>query len=208
MPLCLGAGLDRTAGGAVECLDLAGRDAGVAFKRVRAQARQVYAFSHAALLGVDGAGEAADHVWAFLDRHARRADGGWERMLARDGGVIDANADAYDMAFILYAAAWRARRGDPAARTDANAVLDALERLLGLGRGQGVRAAEDKPDARLQNPHMHLLEAAIETAEACGDPRFADLAAEIVDLFASRMFRDGVLVEAFDPAWNPVHGEA
>jgi mannose/cellobiose epimerase-like protein (N-acyl-D-glucosamine 2-epimerase family) len=158
------------------------------------------------LLGVAGAAEAADHVWSFLDRHARRPDGGWVRLLDRDGGVLDATADAYDMAFILYALAWRARRGEPNAGNEANAVLDALERLLGLGRGLGFRAAEDKPEARLQNPHMHLLEAAIETAEACGDQRFAELATDIVGLFAGKMFRDGVLVEAFDPQWDPIRG--
>lgn len=206
LPLWLSNGVDRGAGGAVECLDLGGIDAGVPFKRVRAQARQVYAFSNAALLGVAGATEAADHVWVFLDQHARRADGGWVRLLDRDGGVLDPTADTYDMAFILYALAWRARRGEPNARAEANAVLDAMERLLGLGRGLGFRAAEDKPEARLQNPHMHLLEAAIEAAEACQDQRFAELAVDLTGLFAGRMFHDGVLVEAFDPDWNPIRG--
>jgi N-acylglucosamine 2-epimerase/mannose-6-phosphate isomerase len=208
LPLWLSAGLDRDRGGAVECLTLDGLDAGVPFKRVRAQARQVYAFSHAALLGVGGAAEAADHVWSFLDRHARRDDGGWVRLLERDGRVLDPAADAYDMAFILYALAWRARCGAAGARDQAHAVLDALEKLLGLGRGLGFRAAEDRPDARLQNPHMHLLEAAIETAEACQDQRFADFATEMAGLFETRMFRDGVLVEAFDEDWTPVRGAA
>jgi N-acylglucosamine 2-epimerase/mannose-6-phosphate isomerase len=208
MPLWLSVGLDRAGGGAVECLTLDGADARAPFKRVRAQARQVYAFSHAALLGVTGAAAAADHVWSFLERHARRPDGGWARLLGRDGSVLDPAADAYDMAFILYALAWRARRGEPDACNQAHAVLDAMERLFGLGEGRGFRAAEDKPEARLQNPHMHLLEAAIEAADACHDQRFADLATDIVDLFGRRMFREGVLVEAFDPQWAPIRGAA
>jgi mannose/cellobiose epimerase-like protein (N-acyl-D-glucosamine 2-epimerase family) len=207
LPLWLAAGLDARRGGSVEALDFDGRDAAIPFKRVRAQARQVYAFSQAHLWGVAGAGAAADHVWAFLERNARREDGGWVRLLDRAGDVLDPAADAYDMAFILYAIAWRARAGDPEALAKAHAVLDALERLLGLGRGLGFRAAEDRPDARLQNPHMHLLEAALELAGATGDARFADLAGDMTTLFTDRMLTGGVLVEAYDADWRPIRGE-
>ena len=44
-------GVDRMYGGYVEQLTLDGSDAAVDFKRVRVVARQIYVFSHAALLG-------------------------------------------------------------------------------------------------------------------------------------------------------------
>ena len=69
MPLWSTVGLDRELGGAVEVLDLSGRDGGLAYKRTRVQARQVYAFSHAHLLGWSGpALESAEHCWSFLAR--------------------------------------------------------------------------------------------------------------------------------------------
>ncbi|MDT8870497.1 AGE family epimerase/isomerase [Komagataeibacter rhaeticus] len=68
-------GVDRVHGGFVEYLDLAGHDGGAPFKRVRAQARQLYCFSQAALLGLPGAREISDNCWQFFDRHARRGDG-------------------------------------------------------------------------------------------------------------------------------------
>ena len=68
LPLWSGPGLDRSFGGSVERLTLDGRDAGAPVKRVRVQARQVYAFSQAARLGWPGGEAAAEHAWAFLLR--------------------------------------------------------------------------------------------------------------------------------------------
>ena len=206
LPLWSTAGLDHMNGGAVEALDFSGRDAALPFKRTRVQARQVYAFTHAELLGWDG-GAAADHCWAFLATHGRRDDGAWVRNLGREGGVHDGAADAYDMAFVLLALAWRARAGRPGARSEAHATFDALDRLLRIAPGLGWRAAEDNPILSL-NPHMHLLEATVELAEACADERAADIALDILDLFADRLFDRGlgVLPEDFEAGWAPVVG--
>jgi mannose/cellobiose epimerase-like protein (N-acyl-D-glucosamine 2-epimerase family) len=210
LPLWTRAGVDLAHGGAVEALDFNGADAALPYKRVRAQARQAYAFTHGQLAGWTGDGaRCADHVWSFLQDKARRADGGWVRRLNRDGSVLDPVADAYDTAFILFALAWRARGGDEGAMGQAHGVLDALERILGFPDGLGFHAAEDKRGQRLQNPHMHLLEASLELADAGGDDRFADLASRIVDMFADRMFdrSRGVLVETFGEGWRPLVGD-
>ncbi len=203
LPLWAGAGLDRAHGGSVETLDLAGRDAAGPFKRTRVQARQVYAFTHAHLLGWDGPGlQAAEHCWDFVQAHGRREDGGWVRLLGRAGGVLDPVMDAYDMAFVLHALAWRTRAGDSDAMGLAHATLDALDRTLAVAPGQGWRTAEDDP--RLwQNPHMHLLEASLELAEAGRDERFADMARGILALFRDRLFdrKAGVLPEYFAEGW-------
>ena len=208
LPLWSEAGLDRRHGGAAEVLDLEGRAGTGPFKRTRVQARQVYAFSHARLLGWDGPAEAAaDHCWRFLREHGRRADGAWIRLIAREGGAFDANADAYDIASVLYALAWRARAGDAGAIAEAHEAVDALDRLLRVGPGLGWRAAEDNT-ARLQNPHMHMLEGALDLAEASGEQRFADMAREIMVLFSDRMFdrMTGVLPENFADDWTPERG--
>ena len=209
LPLWSEAGLDRRHGGAAEQLDLKGRDATGDFKRTRVQARQVYAFSQAQVLGWTGpAPEASDHVWDFLRTHGRRADGAWIRLIAREGGALDANADAYDTASVLFALAWRAQTGDEGAVAEAHAAVDALDRLLRIGPGLGWRAAEDNA-ARLQNPHMHMLEGALDLAEASGEQRFADMAREILVLFRDRMFDRmiGALSENFAEDWTPERGE-
>jgi N-acylglucosamine 2-epimerase/mannose-6-phosphate isomerase len=210
LPLWTGAGLDRRYGGSVEALGFDGRDAALPFKRTRVQARQVYAFSQAHLLGWPGPTlEAAEHCWRFLNGHGRRGDGGWVRLIARDGGPLDPTAETYDFAFVLFALAWRLRCGDADAMAEAHATLDALDARLGLGEGQGWRAADDDP-RRLLNPHMHMLEATLALAEAGQDERFARAARAIVALFRSRMFeRDrGVLGEVFEDGWRPAEGAA
>lgn len=206
LPLWTGVGLDRTHGGSVETLDLQGRDAARPFKRTRVQARQVYAFTHAHLLGWAGPGlQAAEHCWRFLRAHGRGDGGAWVRRMGREGGVLDSTVDAYDMAFMLHALAWRTRAGDPQAMEQAHATLDALDRALAVAPGQGWRTAED--DSRLwQNPHMHLLEASLELADAGRDERFAGMARDILTLFRERLFdrTQGVLPEYFAAGWTPL----
>ena len=51
LPLWGDAGLDRKRGGFLEELGLDGRPTAASFKRTRVTARQIYAFSHASLLG-------------------------------------------------------------------------------------------------------------------------------------------------------------
>lgn len=203
LPLWSGAGLDRRFGGSVEALDFSGADAALPAKRVRAQARQVYVFTHLDLMG-GGSAAPAEHCWRFLTERARRADGAWVRLLGREGGVADASADAYDSAFILLALAWRARWGDPQAMSEAHATLDVLDRLLGLGPAGGWAAAEDRPRARLQNPHMHLLEAALELTLVSGEDRFAGMARDILRLFETRLFEPerGLIYEDSAEDWG------
>ena len=161
LPFWAANALDEPGLGFLEQLDLDGGPREPGFKRVRTQARQIYAFSHAHLLGWAGpCRDLADAGMAFVQAHAALPGGGWARTLARGGEVIDPTFDLYDQAFVLYALAWRHRAfADPAAVEQARATLDALEQRLGHDRG--FRAADPDPGPLEQNPHMHLLEASL-----------------------------------------------
>lgn len=201
-------GVDRVGGGFVEHLTLKADNGNAPFKRVRAQARQIYCFSHAVLLGLSPVGaEIADHGWRFLSAHGRRADGAWVRRLGPDGGVLDPTCDAYDMAFVLFAHAWRYRvTQDPQVLESALATCDALQRILGHPNGLGWLAEEGDKGPRQQNPHMHLIEAAIELAEATGHQRFFELGRSIAALFRDRILNPetGALREFFADDWSPL----
>lgn len=210
LPFWAEAGVDRAGGGFVEHLDLDARDAGVAYKRTRAQCRQIYVFTHAALMGWAQGAAIAEHGWRFLTANGRRADGGWVRRMGREGGVVDATCDAYDMAFALLAHGWRYRlTQDPAVLGSALATADALDAVLGRADGLGWR--EDEAAAgpmREQNPHMHIFEAAVELADATGHPRFHALAAQVLDLFRTRFLdrEAGVLREFYGEGWARLDG--
>src|SRR5207244_3745109 len=83
-----------------------------AIKRVRVQARQIYSYSHAALLGWDPDGTAfALELLDWMLAKARSPDGkpGFVHLLHPDGSVADPLRDTYDHMFILLSVGWLAR---------------------------------------------------------------------------------------------------
>ncbi len=210
LPFWAGTGSDHPDGGFHERLALHDNRPDPVAKRVRVQARQVYVYSHAAVLGWPGGLEAARHGWAFL-RRAGRADGHWARVLSPTGEITDATADLYDLAFVLFAMAWHLRAGgDPAIAGLARRTLGWVRETMAAPGGGLHNAWPATPGHRQQNPHMHLLEAALALHEATGEAEYAAFAGELVALFRTRFFHagTGTLGEFFDDALEPAPGEA
>ncbi len=110
LPLWAAHGVDWVSGGFEEELDLSGGSAGVAFKRTRVTARQIYVFSQAALLGWNEGAEIADHGVDFLVKHAWLGpENGWARLVSRTGEVLDPTVDLYDLAFVVFSLSWHYR---------------------------------------------------------------------------------------------------
>ena len=210
LPFWATAGNDAPGLGVHEALELDGAPAALPFKRMRVQARQIYVFSHAALLGWDPGRAVAEDAYAFITRHGSRADGAWSRRLTPDGTVLDSAVDLYDLAFVLFALAWHARltrSEEPLARAR-RTVEYILEHMPHPPAGfHNVLPYEDGP--RQQNPHMHLLEAMLALLETTGDPFYADQAHALVALFRRHLFdaATGTLGEFFSPDWSPAPGE-
>lgn len=196
--------------GFVEHLTLDGVPAGVGYKRLRVQARQIYVFSHAALLGYDDGLAAAENGWRFMLRHGWLEDGGWARRLGREGGVADPAIDLYDQAFALFAIAWWIRAsGDKTAIDWADRTVEAIDAHLGRADGRGWHAEAPAPAEAVQNPHMHMVEALLALYEATGAERFAVKAIEIAELMRTTFFdaNSSTLAEYFDQDWRRAPGE-
>ena len=211
LPFWSEAGVDRVDGGYVEQLDFEGRDLGVDFKRVRVTCRQIYVFSHAATLGWAPGLELARHGYDFLTQKAwLGVEGGWARTLSRQGEVLDTTPDLYDIAFAMFAMGWYGRAsGETAPKALALQTLDFLEANMRPANGLGFLHEKPAQGSRLQNPHMHLLEAALVCQETYPDPRFEALARELVGLFSSKLFnpQTGTLSEYFTDDWSREPGE-
>jgi mannose/cellobiose epimerase-like protein (N-acyl-D-glucosamine 2-epimerase family) len=214
LPFWSGAGLDREAGGFVERLHLDGTPDLSAPKRLRVQARQIYVFSHAHVLGLMPGGDAvAAHGYDFVVAHGC-PDGiaaGFVHALARDGTVVDARRDSYDHAFLLLAFSWfHLATGRADARVAVLALGDAIEAVLRHPRGHGYVVDDRGGDALHQNPHMHLFEAMLAAYDATGEEVFLRRARVLFGLFRERMFDAGagVLREFHDADWQPAPGEA
>lgn len=203
-------GLDLDNGGYVEQLTLAGQDAGVDFKRSRVAGRQVYVFSHAAVMGWKAGIELAAPGMDFLATRAWQGpDRGFARTLARTGEVLDGAADLYDHAFALFGFAWRHRATkDAASREWMHRTLDYVEEHMAHPGGLGFWHALPPEGWRLQNPHMHFTEACLAAHEATGEARFAEASRRLVDLFRTKLFdiRTGTLGEYFDDDWSRAPG--
>ncbi|MEP4377811.1 MAG: AGE family epimerase/isomerase [Alphaproteobacteria bacterium] len=218
LPLWSHAGFDDAAGGFVECLTLDGKPLIDQAKRMRVQARQIYVYSHAHLLGwtPPAGGPSAIDVarggFEFLTRHYWRRDGGgFIFSAACDGSPADTRIEAYEQAFALFAFAWYHRASaDSEALAWATRTLDYLDESLAdpIHGGYFENPAHDLP--RRQNPHMHLLEALLALHGATADTAYLDRARLIIELFRTRFVdpATGTLGEFFETDWSPAPGTA
>lgn len=194
---------------AAEHLTLSGEPSHPGYTRMRVQARQLFVFSIAAERGVHGAAARADGLFRFILRHGRSNGGGWVRRLRPDGAPLDDTADLYDMAFVLFAFAHHARvTGDRQPLREAAQTLDFIRTRMTHPQGGFGNALPVEPGWRLQNPHMHLLEAAHALFQAGGGDAWAELAGELASLF-HRRFLDpatGTLAENFTDALRRAGG--
>lgn len=211
LPFWAANGIDKAHGGVLETLDFAGQPSGVAFKRLRVASRQVYSFAHAAELGWAPGKDLAHQIFADMARQAWLGpEQGWARRLTREGAVLDASPDLYDLAFALFACAWALKAtAAPKAHALGHATLDFIEAKMAHPTGLGFHHALPATGPRLQNPHMHLCEAGLAAYAATGETRFADLARKMAGLCLSHFNNadSGALYEYFDADWRPVQGD-
>src|SRR5262249_20833156 len=133
---------------------------------------------------------------------------GWAKKLARTGEPIDDTPDLYDLAFVLFALAWRYRAsGDGDAIGRAHQTLDFIETYMRVDGGEDYWHTLPPDGPRLQNPHMHLFEACLAAYEASNEQRFLDRAREIANLFRTRFFDGRTLGEYFTEDLKRCPGE-
>jgi mannose/cellobiose epimerase-like protein (N-acyl-D-glucosamine 2-epimerase family) len=201
LPYWAARGIDREHGGFLEELSPEGEATPRPDKRVRTLCRQIYVFSHAACLGWEEGAPLSAMGGEYLMARAALPGGGWAKTLSRQGAVTDATPDLYDLAFVLFALAWRyrlARESEVLAHL--HATLDFIQHHMSAGEGFVSRLPDD--GVRLQNPHMHLLEACLAAFEASGDERFLAQADALTALFRARLFDGATLGERFRPDWS------
>ena len=210
LPLWAERGFDSTRGGFVERLGIPSGAPDSPFKRMRVQARQVYVYCQAHLLGLPGPGlEIAARGLEFMKR-GWRPDRGWARTLSPDGDVTDDTLDLYDQAFVLFALGWYLMAsGEASAGKLARETLECVHRHLRHPTGEGYMHVRPPTEPWQQNPHMHMLEAAIVLARASGDDFYLDEAHSLFTLM-QRCFFDpdrGTLAEYYDAHWRRAQGD-
>jgi len=186
-----------------ELIDLEG-NALPAVRRLRVQARQIYAYCELGRSGWTGNWRGpVERAVEVLINGGRRADGFFIHTFSDDGAPLDLRADLYDHAFVLFCLAHAGRAlGRPDLWSLADTTMDALETWR-HPKG-GFREGEVDGPPRRQNPHMHLLEAAFALWQSTGGTRWKDLVVELASLCQAKFIdaRTGALAEYFADDWQ------
>ncbi|MCS0495706.1 AGE family epimerase/isomerase [Ancylobacter sp. MQZ15Z-1] len=161
--------------------------------------------------GFDGAPatrRVAEHGLGFLLDACRLAPGRFAHAVDADGGVLDAEADLYDLAFVLLAlGSYAAMSGETRLIAIAGEIGARLDGELSDPRG-GYREPAGGEGLRRQFPQMHLFEAFLQLADL--DPAGGwDLRAErVLDLVGRLTAPEGGTApgidEWYEPDWRPL----
>lgn len=176
-------------------------------RRARVQARQVYVYSQAGMLGWTGPwARSVESGLRYIDSNFLRPDGLMRTLLEEDGQPANEAAFVYDQAFLLlaWATALKAGVADPGVEARAARVREAL--VSGAASNEGF--VEQGSHPYQSNAHMHLLEAALAWMEVSDAPEWRALADRVVAL-ARKRFIDpatGRLREFFTSDWAPASG--
>ncbi len=177
-------------------------------RRARVQARQIYVYAQAGLLGWEAPWRRA--VVTGLERlyaDYLREDGLCRATLSPTGAPVDDTAMLYDQAFVMLALATARTAGIDDASLDRRATVIRDRLLAEASPAGGLREAGEHPFQA--NAHMHLLEACLAWEVVGGDPGWATLADRVVELALSKFIdaEGGFLREYFDADWSPAAGE-
>ena len=174
-------------------------------------ARMTHVFALAHLLGVEGAGDLADHGVAALagvfhdDEH-----GGWWARVDAAGEPAVRDKTAYEHAFVVLASSSATAAGRPGAGALLDEALSVLDRFYEPGHAmvaeQWDASFTELDDYRGLNATMHSVEALLAAADVTGDPRWRERATAITQGVVGELApaHDWLLPEHFDPTWSPL----
>ncbi len=201
-------------GAFLESLDMKHRPIAEELGRVRVQGRQTYVYTIALRMGwkPERARELILQGLDVLENRCRRPDGLFGKRISFEGGLSDETADLYDIAFAVFACAHAsgALSGGEAERasTLARDTLSAVQSQLSDPHG-GFAEALPRPPYRMQNPHMHLLEACLALYDNASEAGALELAHILKGLFDTKLYdpATGTLGEYFAADWLRLSGE-
>ena len=189
MPLWGETGFDAPRGSFVERLTFEGSPVLSAPRRAMVQARQIYVFSHAALLGwrPEGKATALEAAHRLIDRY-QGVDGGhgWIFSVHPDGGSTTRSAIFTLIPSLCSASPGRISSRPSHGFSRRHRHVERARSALRVAERGYHRVLPGDASQREQNPHMHLFEAMLAWFEATGREMFLARAAELYGMMAAR----------------------
>ena len=189
-------GWDNQYGGLFEILKSNGESEDIPFRRVMVHARQLFVFSRwAKLTGNNNFIVKADKIFEFMTTAFWDPEnGGWFSRLNLDGSVQDQTKDLYAHAFVLFGLAnYKNSLNRKTVRDWIDKTLTIIEQQFSRRDGSFCQDLSGQfmdlsPQIRSQNPHMHLLEAALYLLENDKqNTRYLTLVNRLLNLFENKI---------------------
>ena len=214
LPLLIEHGWDHRRGGLVERLlaDGSGAEA-PPYRRMMVHARQLYVFATwGGKTGAPALIAHADRIYSYLtERFWDHQEAGWIEKVDLEGAPQGLDKDLYAHAFALFGlAAYHHTLGRQVAAVWIDSSFEVLQqRFLRADGSYSDRMSRNFSDLsgerRSQNPHMHLLEAALSLANGSNSAAHADCARNLLALFEDHFLDKvgSVVLEHLDAGFHP-----
>ena len=206
-------GWDIEYGGLFETLDSQGKNGSEDFRRVMVHARQLFVFSRWTRITRDKTFERmAVKIFEYLTASFWDADyEGWYSKVTLDGKPLDPTKDLYAHAFVLfglvhYAEYIKKNEAEPWIQKTVMLLQERFSRPDGSYKEQMDRYFSDVTfNQRSQNPHMHLLEAALALSNRNESCQYNALVASLLKLFDDKFLdrRKLIIHEHLDNNFYP-----
>ena len=206
-------GWDKKYGGLFETLDSQGKNGPEDFRRVMVHGRQLFVFSRwSGLTGDKTFERMANNIFAYLTNNFWDLDyEGWYSRVTVDGKPLDLTKDLYAHAFVLFGLVHYAeyigkRDAEPWIRKTIRVLQEHFLRSDGSYKEKMNRCFLDKTvNQRSQNPHMHLLEAALALSKCYEGNQYSSLVKSLLTLFCETFLDKKKLIirEYLNRNFNP-----
>ena len=206
-------GWDMKYGGLFETLDSQGRNGPEDFRRVMVHGRQLFVFSRwSGLTGDKTFERMANNIFAYLTNNFWDLDyEGWYSRVTVDGKPLDLTKDLYAHAFVLfglvhYAEYIEKMDAEPWIQKTIRVLQERFLRSDGSYKEKMNRCFLDTTvNQRSQNPHMHLLEAALALSKCYEGNQYSSLVKSLLTLFCETFLDKKKLIirEYLNRNFNP-----
>lgn len=200
-------GYDSMFGGYVEALDLNAQPLYNLDKRFRIHPRTIFSHAAGTFWGYYNGLATAEAAFEFMINKCWLTDGGFATLSDRKGNIIDSSIKTYDHAFVMLGLGWLYKvTNNPLHKKWLLHTWDMLNsRLLHRDTGFITSIPHIKGPIREQNPHMHMLEAALNLVELFDEDIWRTAAKRLYTLFEKYFVlpHEGKLREFFNDNWMP-----
>lgn len=200
-------GYDEEYGGYFEALDFEANPLITLDKRFRIHPRTIFSHAAGTVWGYYDGLHTAEKAFDFITKKCWIPSGGFATLSDRTSNIKDNTIKTYDHAFVMLGLGWLYKASNKTIhKTWLKKIWHEVlqSRLLHTDGGFLTSIPHDDGPIRLQNPHMHMLEAMLNLVELFDETIWQDAARLLYQLFVDHFISSDntKLFEFFNDDWS------